>query len=151
MQHTFLPNSIKKEWWFWWNYTFFCTFSFKICDFWWNRIASIFCFFSEKIKNLVLPFISAQNVSETHEFFMKTIYKPTTFCGEGFLGLDSIQLLQNSQKIYFSYSLLNYKICVFFHPNTSSKMELSIVYSFSSIKLKFVLKQKPFGKILRFL
>ena len=86
-----------------------------------------------------------------HKFSMKTIYKPTTFCGEGFLGLDSIQLLQNLQNIYFSCSLLNYKICVFFTPNTSSKMELSIVYSFSSIKLKFVLKQKPFGKILRFL
>ena len=73
-----------------------------------------FFVFSEKIKNLVLPFISAQNVPENHQFSMKTIYKPTTFCGEGFLGLDSIQLLQNSQKIYFSYSLLNYKICVFF-------------------------------------
>ena len=105
---------------------FFCIFSFKISDFWWNRIASIFSF-SEKIKNLVLQFISAQNVAENHEFSMKTIYKPTTFCGEGFLGLDSIQLLQNSQKIYFSCSLLNYKICVFFTPNTSSKMELSIV------------------------
>ena len=66
-----------------------------------KRIASIFCFFSEKIKNVVLQFISAQNVPENDEFSMKTIYKPITFCGEGFLGLDSIQLLQNSQKNNF--------------------------------------------------
>ena len=98
-----------------------------------------FLFFSEKIKNIVLHFISAQNVPENDEFSMKTIYKPTTFCGEGFLGLDSIQLLQNSQKMNFSCSLLNLQDLCFFTQNTSSKMELSIVYSFSSIKLKFML------------
>ena len=70
--------------------TLFLYFFFKNIWFLMKSYCKHFLFFSEKIKNWVLQFISAQNVPENDEFSMKTIYKPTTFCGEGFLGLDSI-------------------------------------------------------------
>ena len=90
------------------------TFSLKIFDFWWNRIASIFRFFSSKIKNYVLQFISAQNVHENREFFLKKIYKPTTFDAEGFLGLESRSNFYKTHKKYFCHTRLNLSDLCFF-------------------------------------
>ena len=70
---------VKGKWHFfvWRDYYFLTflkkkyTFSLEISDFWWNRIASIFGIFFLKDKNYVLQFISAQNVHENLEFFLK--------------------------------------------------------------------------------
>ena len=113
---------VKGKWHFFvWRDDYFLTFlkkkytfSLKIFDFWWNRIASIFRFFSSKIKNYVLQFISAQNVHENLEFFLKKIYKPTTFDAEGFLGLESRSNFYKTHKKYFCHSRLNLSDLCFF-------------------------------------
>ena len=113
---------VKGKWYFFvWRDDYFLTFlkkkytfSLKISDFWWNRIASIFGIFFLKDKNYVLQFISAQNVHENLEFFLKKIYKPTTFDAVGFLGLESRSNFYKTHKKYFWHTRLNLSDLCFF-------------------------------------
>ena len=150
---------VKGKWYFFvWRDAYFLTFlkkkytfSLKISDFWWNRIASIFGIFFLKDKNYVLQFISAQMFMKILSFSWKSNYAPITFDAEGFLGLESRSNFYKTHKKYFCHTRLNLSDLCFFSQKASSKMALLTVYFCSSRKLKIVLKQKPFEKIFGFL
>jgi len=75
---------------------------------------------------------------------LKKIHKPTTF--SSYIWIAD----KTHKKIILKHQAKFVCFVFFFNQKASSKMALLTVYFCSSRKLKIVLKQKPFGKILGF-